>query len=202
VRQLQLILSGNPGSGIAFSSMDELYSLILRSCPGQETLPSLLRSLVFFHILQRLKYQPHSDFARTQANLEIISGLQAEDIAVILRGLRAVVAVKRAEQLETPDESPFQEFIRYYSPTISVHHQSFIEFLTDEARSGTFFVDTNATQQEVIDRVYALIIECLSQRYVLTFHPVETVNLDPMRLVNRPYDMLFIHPHGRLWNRS
>ena len=186
VHQLQLILTRQPGGVTAFSSMDELYSLILRSCPGQETLPSLLRSLVFFHNVLGPKYQPHSNPTRTQANLEIITGLPAENIAVVLRGLRAVVAVKMAEKHEMPDGYPFQEFIRYYSPTISVHHQSFIEFLTDKARSGKFSVDTNVIQQEVTDRVYALIVECLSRRYALTFHPIETANLDLMHLGNRP----------------
>jgi len=185
-RQLELILTRQPGSVTAFSSMDDLYSLILRLCPCQETLPSLLRSLVFFHNVPGPKDELHSNISRTQANLEIITGSSAEDIAVILRGLRAVVVVKRAEEHEIPDGYPFQEFIRYYSPTISVHHQSFVEFLTNKARSGMFFVDANAIQQEIIDRFYALIIECLSRRYGLTFHPVETANLGPMRLVNRP----------------
>ena len=154
---------------------------------------------MFFH----LRFWSHDpNYLRTQANLEIITGLQVGDIAVVLRGLRAVVAVKRAEELEMPDDYPLQEFIRYYSPTISVHHHSFVEFLTEEARSGTFFVDTNATQQETIDRLYSLIIECLSQRYNFTFHFVETATLGPMHLVNRPDDIPSIHPHGRLWNRS
>ena len=193
VRQLQLILTRQPGSVTAFSSMDELYSLILRSCPGQETLSSLLRSLVFFHnaVHNVSRNAFHNAFhsvllsrTRTHANLEIITGLQTEDIAVILRGLRAVVLVKVAEEREMPDDCPFQEFTRHYSPTISVHHQSFIEFLTDKARSGSFFVDTNATQQEITDRVYALIVECLSQKYTL-FIPIEIASLDPIRLVNQ-----------------
>ena len=182
VRQLQLILTRQPGSVAAFSSMDDLYSQILRLCPGQEALPSLLRSLVFLH----LKFVLDSDLVRTQANLEIIAGLQAEDIVVILRSLRAVVVVEKVEEHELLDGYSFQDFTRYYSPTISVHHQSFIEFLTDKARSGNFFVDVKVTEQEITDRVYAFTVDCLSQRYTLTFHHIETANLDPMRLVNRP----------------
>jgi len=183
VRQLQLILTRQPGSVTAFSSMDDLYSQILRLCPCQETLPFLLRSLVFFHLCF---WSLDHNYVRTQANLEIIAGLQAEDIAVVLRGLRAVVVVETVEEHRMLDGYSFQDFTQYYSPTISVHHQSFIEFLTDKARSGKFFVDVKVTEQEITDRVYAFTVDCLSHRYTLTFHPIETANLDPMCLVNCP----------------
>jgi len=159
VRQLEIILTRQHGSVAAFLNMDELYFLILESCSSQETLLSLLQSLVFLH--------DKSYFVkfRTQANVEVISGLRAGDISVILRGLSAVVAVKRVEKDEIPDDYSFQDFVRYYSPIISVHHQSFIEFLTDKARSRKFFIDTNTAWQEIIDRLDALIVECLSKRY-------------------------------------
>jgi len=157
VRQLEIILSKQHGSVVAFSSMDELYSLILESCSSQETLPSLLRCLVFLH-----KSRINAEW--TQANIEVVTGLPAEDISVALRGVSAVIAVERVEEDEIPDDYPLEEFIRYYSPIISVHHQSFIEFLIDKARSRKFFVDKKTAGQEIIDRLDAFVVDCLSER--------------------------------------
>ena len=202
VRQLQIILTRRHGSVTAFSSMDELYSLILGLCPSQETLPSLLKSLVFLHNTDRYPNELEVD-VRTQANVEVISALRAEEISVVLRGLSAVIEVKRVEEHEIPDDYAFEDFVRYYSPIISVHHQSFIEFLTDKARSREFFVDTSTTRQEMIDRLDALIVECLFKRYNFHIHliPLKTANL-LIRIVNRPWGIPFIYPHGHLWSGS
>jgi len=79
VDQLELILTR---PSVAFSSMDELYTLILESCPRQEMLSFVLCSMVYMH--SKYKVDIHS--------LEVISGLRAEDMSVVLRGLPAVIA--------------------------------------------------------------------------------------------------------------
>jgi len=154
VHQLELILSRQPGSIDAFSSMDDLYTLILESC-SRQSLPLVLSSLVFF----RKSYSSHT---RTIANLEILSGLRADDISVVLRALPAVVAVKRAERCGLSDDYNWQAFMRYYSPTFTIHHQSFIEFLTEKERSGKFYVDKDVVDEEAVSRLDELVTECLT----------------------------------------
>jgi len=154
VHQLEVILNRQPGSIVAFSSMDDLYTLILESCPRQEALPLVLSSLVFF----RERYVPI-----TLANLEILSGLRANVISVVLRALPAVVAVKRAERRGFPDDYNWQEFMRYYSPTVIIHHQSFIEFLIEKERAGRFHVDEDVVDEEAVGRLDELVAECLTR---------------------------------------
>jgi len=155
VHQLELILDRQPGSIAAFSGMDDLYTLILESCPRQEALPLVLSSLVFFRII---------DYAHTAtlANLELLSGLRADDISVILRALPAVVAVERAERRGFPNDYNWQEFLRYYSPTVIIHHQSFIEFLTEKERAGRYHVDKDVVDEKAVARVDEFVAECLT----------------------------------------
>jgi len=155
VHQLELILSRQPGSIAAFSSMDDLYTLILESCPRQEALPLVLSSLVFF----REGYLSHT---RTIANLEVLSGLRADDISVVLRGLPAVVAVERSERCGFPDDCNWQEFNQYHSPTFIIHHQSFIEFLTEKERAGKFHVDKDVVDEKAVAQLDEFVAECLT----------------------------------------
>jgi len=155
VHQLELILSRQPGSIAAFSSMDDLYTLILESCPRQETLPLVLSSLVFFR-------QNYPSSLRTLASLEVLSGLRANDISVVLRALPAVVAVVRIERHGLPVDYNWPEFVRYYSPKFIIHHQSFIEFLTEKERAGRFYVDKDIVDEKAIGRLDDLVAECLT----------------------------------------
>jgi len=155
VNQLELILDRQPGSVAAFSSMDDLYTLILESCPRQEALPLILSSLVFF----RESYFPHIP---TLDNLRVLSGLRADDISVVLRALPAVVAVERAERLWLSDDYDWQEFNRYHSPGFIIHHQSFIEFLTEKGRAGRFYVDKDVVDEKAVARVDEFVAECLT----------------------------------------
>ena len=155
VHRLELILSRQPGSIAAFSSMDDLYTLILESCPRQEALPLVLSSLVFFR-------QNYPSSLRTLASLEVLSGFRANDISVVLRALPAVVAVGRIERHGLPVDYNWPEFVRYYSPKFIIHHQSFIEFLTEKGRAGRFYVDKDIVDEKAIGRLDDLVAECLT----------------------------------------
>ena len=151
VHQLELILTR---PSVAFSSMDELYTLILESSPHQEMLSSVIYPFGEFNYVD----------IRT---LEVMSGLRAEDISVVLRGLPAVIAVDTPDKHDMPEGFPWQDFMQYYSPRVSVHHQSFIEFLTDKERAGNFFVDKDIRHKNVTARLDELVAECLTRRYTL-----------------------------------
>jgi len=154
VHQLELILNRQPGSIAAFSSMDDLYILILESCPRQ-SLPLVLSSLVFFQ-------ESYFPISCTIANLEILSGLRTDDISVVLRALPAVVAVERTERGWLSDDYDWQEFNRYYSPRFIIHHQSFLEFLTEKERAGRYHVDKDVVDEEAVGRLDELVAECLT----------------------------------------
>jgi len=155
VHQLELILSRQPGSVAAFSHMDDLYTLILESC-RQEALPLVLSSLVFF----RINHYPHT---ATLGNLEILSGLRADDISIVLRALPAVVAVETAERRGFSDDYNWQAFMQYYSPTFIIYHQSFIEFLTEKERAGRYHVDKDVVDEEAVGRLDEFVAECLTK---------------------------------------
>jgi len=182
VHQLELILTR---PSIAFSAMDELYTLILESCPRQEMLSSVLCSMVYMHS----KYDDTIDIR----SLEVISGLGAEDISVFLRGLPAVTAVETPNEHEMPEGFPWHGFMRYYSPKVSVHHQSFIQFLTDKERAGSFFVDKDIGHGKMTARLDGFVAECLTRRYRLNV--IETPNFDGIPAVNHPRGV-FINVHG------
>jgi len=182
VHQLELIFSKR---SLAFSDMDELYTLILESSPRQELLSSVLCSMVYLHSA----YVDIVDIRR----LEAISGLQAEDILVVLRGLPAVTAVETPNEHEVPESFPWHDFMRYYSPIVSFHHQSFIEFLTDKERAGRFFVDKDIGHGKMTAHLDELVAECLTRRY--SFNVTETTNFDGNFAVNHPHGV-FIDIHG------
>jgi len=177
VDQLELILTR---PSVAFSSMDELYTLILESCPRQEMLSFVLCSMVY-----KYKVDIHT--------LEVISGLRAEDMSVVLRRLPAVIGVEMPYEHEMPEGFPWQDFMRYYSPIVSFHHQSFIEFLTDKERAGRFFVDKDIGYGKIAARLDELVAECLTGRY--SFNVTETTNFDGIPAVNHPQGV-FTNLHG------
>jgi len=182
VHQLELILTR---PSIAFSAMDELYTLILESCPRQEMLSSVLCSMVYMHS----EYDGFVDLH----NLEVISDLRAEDMSVVLRGLPAVIGVEMPYEHEMPEGFPWHDFMRYYSPDVFVHHQSFIEFLTDEERAGRFFVDADIGHGKMTARLDELVAECLTRRY--SFNVTETTNFDRIPAVNHSHGV-FTNLHG------
>jgi len=182
VRQLELIFSRQ---SLAFSDMDELYTLILESSPRQEMLSSILCSVVYMHGETRGIVDTRS--------LEVLSGLGAEDISVVLRGLPAVIAVETPYKQEMPEAFPWHDFMRYYSPRVSVHHQSFIEFLTDKERAGRFFVDADIGHGKLTARLDDLVAECLTRRY--SFNVTERTKFDGKFAVNHPHGV-FINLHG------
>jgi len=157
VDQLELILIR---PSIAFSAMDGLYTLILESSPRQEILSSVLCSMVYMHGEYGDSVDIHS--------LEVISGLRVEDILVVLHVLPAVIGVETPNEHEMPDDFPWHDFMRYYSPRVSVHHQSFIEFLTDKERAGRFFVDKDIGYGKMTARFDELVAECLTRRYTFS----------------------------------
>ena len=156
VQQLALILQRQSGYAIAFSTMDELYSLILESCPCKQNYPSFFRSLVIRRVASRSFYVSPS-----LANYVILSGLQPHDILLLLRWLPAIIQFKWPQQEDLPDGWPLEAFMQHYSPELAVYHASFIEFLTDRSRSGKFYIHEEGAYAEMTDRLDTMVADRL-----------------------------------------
>jgi len=160
--QLAIILQRQASN--AFSNMDELYMHILESCPCQETLSSFLSSLLTERAL-KARNQSTWFFEPTLANHVAISALHPNDISVILRWLPAILKVEWPPQHDLPDDWPLHQIMQLYSPKLLIHHESFVEFLTYQSRSGKFHVNLDTAYQDMKAHLDSLIAERLSQRY-------------------------------------
>ena len=196
VRQLALILQRQPGYGIAFSTMDELYSLILESCPCQQHFPSFFRSLV---IHRALGFNGISGVKPTLANYAIISGLDPIDISLLLRWLPAAIEFQWPRQEDLPDGWPLEAFMQHYSPQLTVHHESFLEFLTDRTRSGKFYVDdVEVGYTQMLDRLDVIVAERLEQTIWYLWYPQASVVANSKSSFTAKTCPGFIDPHGSL----
>ncbi len=172
--QLKLILERQPGNAAAFSSMDALYTQIFRSCPYQENLSTLFRSVVTLSRFSRYNLW-YLD------SLSIVSGLRVNpDISIIVGLLSSVIDAEKYDRLD--GSWPWQELMRcrYPTSTISVHHRSLFEFFTDKERSGSLFIDTDIGHNEIIARLDTLVAGCLSTWYgcILILSKLQTLMME------------------------
>jgi len=191
--QLALILQRQARN--AFSNMDELYVQILESCPCQEILPSFLCSLLTKEILS-FKHLYILSAESTLADLAAISGLHPNNISVILRWLPAIVGVKWSSQHDLPDGWLLHQIMQLYSPKFIIHHQSFVEFLTDQSRSSKFHVNLNAAYNKMKAHLDALLAESLSKGY--GWYLLKLQFFDQSVVINRQG---FTEAHGTLFVR-
>ncbi|KAJ7437041.1 hypothetical protein FB451DRAFT_181408 [Mycena latifolia] len=97
-----------------FHALDELYSQILRDVPFQSHLLNILCAIV-----------NGSMFQLSTKNIEELLGLDSGDVKLTLRRLQSLLLVPQDE-----------------IHSISLHHKSFRDFLTDPNRSGKFHLGT------------------------------------------------------------
>ncbi|KAJ8075930.1 hypothetical protein PM082_021562 [Marasmius tenuissimus] len=122
ITQLRLILDYIPGNGLSssssssFSTLDELYHMILSLTSNHERLLSVLGA-----ILTLPSYAPPSpDF------IELLLELPPGEVDLTLRSMHSVLKIGGGD---TP---------------ISVYHTSFTDFLYDPSRSQQFYIDRAA----------------------------------------------------------
>jgi hypothetical protein len=100
-------------SDSAFDALDQLYMNILSTTPRQSQLSPILCAIANFDL--------HPDV------LDQLLGLDHGEARLLLRGLHSVLHVPSDES--EPDDD-----------TVYAHHASFLDFLDDPRRSGTFYV--------------------------------------------------------------
>jgi hypothetical protein len=164
VKRLKIILEKRHLPTVnAFLEMDNLYTQILKACPGsRKHLCKILEICVYFHIRPKNKVEK----VPQQIAFVELSGLAAEDVIMTFRGLNALLNMKEYLEYSPIPDNISQSFrLCHCSPYVSVRHLSFIEFLEDESRSGEFYVDVDSVGKWLLERADTLISNGLSNRY-------------------------------------
>ncbi|KAJ6584075.1 hypothetical protein DFH09DRAFT_911052 [Mycena vulgaris] len=103
-----------PDFGMPFAKLDQLYTQILSEVPAR---PQLLRILTIIA----------AKFDLTAPHIDQVLQLKTGDCRLSLRGLHSVIMIPEDDDRSNP-------------PWVTVHHASFLDFLDDPARSGSFYV--------------------------------------------------------------
>ncbi|KAJ7089926.1 hypothetical protein C8R44DRAFT_957736, partial [Mycena epipterygia] len=122
-----------PDFGLPFGALDQLYTQILSEVPARPQLLSILALL-------------GAKFHMSVEDIEHLLGLKTGDVRLMLRGLSSVI------ELPEPEAN---------YDAVTAHHASFLDFLNDPARSGTFCVG-GAHHRMVLARKF---LEALSYKY-------------------------------------
>ncbi|KAJ8079612.1 hypothetical protein PM082_011199 [Marasmius tenuissimus] len=124
--QLHIIIENAPArrSGTSpYPQLDALYDLVLRANPDfEELLPILAAILVL------------PDGVKSPACIELVFGLPAGQVALALRAMYSVLNIGK------------------WGSKIKLHHTSFQDYLTDQARSGHFHIDIPTWTNDIAQR--------------------------------------------------
>ncbi|EAU83616.1 NWD2 [Coprinopsis cinerea okayama7 len=144
--RLKLLLRNYPtshGFSNPMKELDDLYLRILKSCPNREEMMQALGWLMVIN-MSALR---HSKEAGAFVPLydQVIAG-KAGAMAKALRGLHAIVHIPSfITESQGTDEIPLDAdshtLIQQSNPSSVVYHNSFLEFLSNPSRSGTFHCD-------------------------------------------------------------
>ncbi|KAJ7741735.1 hypothetical protein B0H16DRAFT_1861900 [Mycena metata] len=120
-KRLSIILDKDPDSETPFAPLDHLYLQILSGVHIQ-----------FHSSLLEILVAVHAQFALTVSELEHLLELDQGDVALILRNLHSVIWVENE-----------------YSSQVTVYHASFLDFLEDPSRSGSFHVGSSQCRKNL-----------------------------------------------------
>ncbi|KAF7369167.1 NACHT domain-containing protein [Mycena venus] len=127
--RLQVILGmKKPDSGSPFAALDALYTQILCAVPRRPLLLKIL-AVIAAKIQLPIGY------------IDQLLELEPGEVQLTLRGLRSVIGAKKEDGSECNDWSLESKII--------VHHASFLDFLQDPARAGTFYVGNSSLRTDL-----------------------------------------------------
>jgi hypothetical protein len=148
--KLKVILNSGPMQASAFSELDRLYTQILSTYDDSKVLVHILGVVL---ALEELRVYT---FGATLTNyFEVISdiaGLGEGKVDLVLRALQSLTdnQIESIYDYDSPD-APNDIFQR-----VQLSHRSFHDFLTDEARSGPYFINTNLFIGRILYRMFEL----------------------------------------------
>ena len=145
--KLNIILNPGPMQGSPFSELDRLYTQILSQYPDSEVLVHTLGVILGLEALLP------SENANSPGIIAAITGFGEAKLHVVLRALQSIMEVRTEPVFDDIDDNePNDTNIRW----VKLSHRSFHDFLTDEARSGPYFIDTALFFGRVLCRILEL----------------------------------------------
>ena len=130
--KLSMLLKRGPMQGSAFSELDRLYTQILSLYTDPEV---LVHTLGVILVLEGLL---PSEKVNSPATIAAITGFGEAKLHMVLRALQSVTEIRNDPVFEDADDKePNGTSIRL----VNLSHRSFHDSLTDEARSGPYFID-------------------------------------------------------------
>ncbi|KAF5326451.1 hypothetical protein D9611_000969 [Ephemerocybe angulata] len=151
-KQLEILMSSlkRPSAGPAlFSSIDNLYLDILKSCPNANLMLEVLGEVICFD------YTVKSVSDRWDV-LDTLSQRSPGESYQALRGLHSVVDV---ENLNWSEKQP-------------LFHASFFDFITSESRAGTYFIDLRLSHAQML-------CKCIDRLHLIMHPTADIILQDP-----------------------
>jgi len=145
--KLQIILNPSPMRASAFSELDRLYTQILSLYPDPEVLVHTLGVILVLEDLYRLHY------STSLALVGVITGFGGEKLHRVLRALQSTTEIRTEPVFDDADDGePNGTPIQW----VKLSHRSFHDFLTDRARAGPYFIDTDLFFGRILFRILEL----------------------------------------------
>ena len=149
--RLNIILKYSPMQASAFSELDRLYTQILSFYPDSEVLVYTLGVILVLENVSSYTYP--SERVHSPATIAAITGLGEAKVHLVLRALQSIIEVLTAPIFDDADDNePNGTNIQW----VELSHRSFHDFLTNEARSGPYFIDEKLFNCRVLCRILEL----------------------------------------------
>jgi hypothetical protein len=149
--RLNIILTHSPMQASAFPELDRLYTQILSLYPDSQVLVHTLGVILVLEDTTSTTYP--SEYVCSPATIAAITGLGEAKLHVVLRALQSIIEVSTAPVFDDAgDNEPNGTNIQW----VKISHRSFHDFLTNEARSGPYFIDAELFIGRVLCRILEL----------------------------------------------
>ena len=148
--RLNFILTPGPMQALVFSELDRLYTQILSLYPDTNV---LVRTLGVVLVLEALDENIYCEYTISLAMIAVIIGFGEAKLRLVLRALQSITEIETELVFNDADDNePNGTTIQQ----VKISHRSFHDFLTDEARSGPYFIDKARFGGQVFCRILEL----------------------------------------------
>ena len=146
--KLEIILKCSPMQALAFSELDRLYTQILSLYPDPKLLVQTLGVILALEILS----PPYlvSGYSNSPALITVITGFGEGKLHLVLRALQSTMEICNEPVFDDVSHSGT------HVQLVKLSHRSFHDFLTNKARSGPYFIDTEVFPGQILLRILEL----------------------------------------------
>ena len=143
--RLEFILTPGPMQALAFSELDHLYTQILSLYPDSKILVHTLRVVLVLELMGNSVNSP--------ATIAAITGFGEAKLRLVLRALQSITEVRTEPVFDDADDNKHNGTDIQW---VKLSHRSFHDFLTNEARSGPYFIDETVFGGQFFCRIMEL----------------------------------------------